>query len=907
MTKVYFLDSRDKTVKEKMDFNSYAILAKHLVVLASVDSVKEYMSPLWTQLDELLVQNIIDCTAADMNNFCQKTGNFLTAISHEMDTATNDKLSTLEALIDDLSRRLLVACIESSVVYKDKSFGLLVLAKQLLNDAEKADGLVYPTQQTLALLMGGPENTTNPLISFYMSFVAQQLKVGNKKESQELWAVLINKIDTMFTTSGYELRGANALVLILEHIQTEHIVLDSSFRNEKFDNIVKVSLLVKLNQVAIVIPRPVLESICALSLKHHLSFSLLSDETAVEVIRTLESNLIEFNTHQFIDTKAHALLEPSVQTLKTTLSSLVILQKVFETSDIATKFIDISPSFICELFDAMFVTTVHDFDEELEEEDEQLALNISLKSSACWELVEKLIQANKTWTKLLLERLRESILNIHYSASPSDSVQRFKKLLAMDQENAMSVVVSTESKWKELAFSCLGQKTNTFLELGITNVYAGISVEELTDDEGELVPVPYDIYGLSSFGRFALFLGEYLATSSSMTFPDWLMRQLVVTSIACEQGLSCPSICRIWESKAIEGVRAFVQSLQQSFSDYLNSLITSCVGNSVSEWNQALLDTVQGKNSSSNRLIDFIAQLMLVKEDDTTLTLSAELLQRTLQKMIVVLNWQVSDLEKWLGLLKPEAHELDLLNKVAVLRALKNELSSTETYKHYQSDLASKLSGVQSFEKLDYDISDPDLKKKANWSVLCLLNASSLKVGAFNIPRQRLMYLMQSIRPLTQRTEDEDYSSEQQKARIQAQWAQLLKHLADSIQDVSGSHWELLVQCCFEWVTFADTTQPEEVLAVYHALTLFRFLYDLADDHEDLESIMKDHMVSMSSSLLKLMAKEEEYLKLHPKDQKYNQVRLMYQTLLSELLESIPETILIDNDYFKNVSLHTAL
>jgi hypothetical protein len=237
---------------------------------------------------------------------------------------------------------------------------------------------------------------------------------------------------------------------------------------------------------------------------------------------------------------------------------------------------------------------------------------------------------------------------------------------------------------------------------------------------------------------------------------------------------------------------------------------------------------------------------------------------------------------------------------VAILTAFKNNISATDSYKHYQSDLASKLSGVNSFEKLDYDVTDPDLKKKVNWSVLGLFNASSLKVGAFSIPRQRLMYLVQAIRPVAQQ-EDVDYSSEQQKSRIQAQWAQLLKHLANSIQDVSGSHWEFFMQCSFEWIAFADTTQAEELAVVYHALDLFHFLHDLADDHEELEGIVKDHMASISSSLLQLVAKEEEYIQLHPR---HNQVRLVYQTLLSDLLEYIPEQTLIENDCFKNVSYY---
>jgi hypothetical protein len=38
--KVYFFNPKDGPVNEKLDPNGYAIIAKHLVVMASVESVK---------------------------------------------------------------------------------------------------------------------------------------------------------------------------------------------------------------------------------------------------------------------------------------------------------------------------------------------------------------------------------------------------------------------------------------------------------------------------------------------------------------------------------------------------------------------------------------------------------------------------------------------------------------------------------------------------------------------------------------------------------------------------------------------------------------------------------------------------------------------------------------------------
>jgi hypothetical protein len=278
-------------------------------------------------------------------------------------------------------------------------------------------------------------------------------------------------------------------------------------------------------------------------------------------------------------------------------------------------------------------------------------------------------------------------------------------------------------------------------------------------------------------------------------------------------------------------------------------------------------------------------------------------LQRVLQKLTILVEWPAEELEKWLPLIKAEASELNLLIKVAILVSFKNILSDTDAYKHYQSDLASKLSGVSKIEKLDHSLDEENVKKN-NYSVLALLNASSLKYGAFDIPRQRIMYLIQGIRPMLQSEEDDyDFSSDQQKSRVQAQLAQLLKHLAESVQDISESHWEFFLQCCFGWVACADASQPEELLVVYHALDLFHTLYILSEDYEELHDAVQDHLSIMSKSLLDLMAKEEEYLREKKEDVAFSKSRLVYQTILSELLEHIPEKILIDSDCFTNVSI----
>ncbi|KAI8637415.1 hypothetical protein BD408DRAFT_424529 [Parasitella parasitica] len=917
MIKVFFLSSRDNKINDKLDVNSFAIIAKHLVVLASVDNAnKDCMRIFWANLDELLVQTVVDCGSVaaraplDMQIFCQKTGSLLSAISNEISATDNSKYDNLKAFTNDLAKRLLLASVESSLVHKENSFGLLVLANKLINvySVMETKGLADATEQLLGLLADGPESMCASLASYYVTFVT---KLESKPESAQLWNALMNKLSDMFNKDGLELRSANTLVLVMEQIHAENITLDASYHCDALDNIVKSCTLIKLNEAAIIVPRPVLESIVSLSLKHHLAFGILSESCATTIFKTLESNLYEFNRHQYIDKSTHALPEPAVQVLKSALSTLSILQKIVDNKDYAIALTKISGNIVCELFDAMFVTakTLHEEEEQAKaEDDEELSLQISQRASAVWDCLAAFALVNETGLQSnLLERMRQSVTDIQYSASPSDSVGRMKKILAtVPSSTCISTILGTEQDWNALSSTPIGQNTTGYLSLGLVDIYASLSVQTLVDDVGELRPITYDIYGLSSFGRFALFWGEYLLdTQARREFfshgnHDWVIRQLMIACIACEQGFLVPEVCRVWESKAIEGVRVFVQSANQVLSEWLTEALLEV--DDVSSWNDNLIQSIHGnKAENQDRLMSFIAQLALNQVSHTP-ALSAQLLQRVLQRLVILRDWKTADAEKWIPLIKAESDQIDLLSKIAILIAFKGILDKTDSFKHYQSDLSSKLSGISSLEQLDYDLTDPDLKKKRNWGLLALLNASSLKHGSFNIPRQRVMYLIQGIRPLLS-DENSDFSSDQQKARIFSQLAQLLKHLSESVQDISGSHWEFFLQCCFGWITLADTTQPEELLVVYHALDLFKTLCLLSEeaDNDDLRAAIQGLMPTLSKSLLQLMTNEQKYLQQQKRDEQ-NQARLVYQTLLSDLLEHIPDKTLIESECFADLN-----
>jgi hypothetical protein len=459
-------------------------------------------------------------------------------------------------------------------------------------------------------------------------------------------------------------------------------------------------------------------------------------------------------------------------------------------------------------------------------------------------------------------------------------------LVSIPNKDAYSLLLGDETDWCKLS-APFHQYTDDYLALGISDTYAAISLETILDED-ELMPVSYDLYGLSAYGRFTLFLGELLTMDQGVRQEvmggkhDWMIARLWMAAIACEQGLLVPQLCRIWNVSAAQGIDAFVNHLNTIFVDWFGSLIAGIAD--ISAWNQQLLDAIRG-NESHDRLVSFILRLKNVEK--SLLALSSHLLQKLFQKLIVLCDWQVTDLEKWLPLLKVNADELELPVKVAVLISIKSELSEASSYIHYQSDLASRLSAAKSLEQFDGE------EPTQFWSLLVLLNASALKMTGFSIPAQRLTYLIQAIRPFILES-DHDFSSSHQEARVKAQFGQLLEHLATSIQDVSGSHWDFFLQCCLAWVACADTAQPDELIVVYHGLSILKTLQQLGLEVDEIHEILQEHLPTMGTFLLDLMTKESKA--------KPAKGRRVYQTLLSDLVLHIPDTTLLSSDAFHDVS-----
>ncbi|KAI9471976.1 MAG: hypothetical protein EXX96DRAFT_622161 [Benjaminiella poitrasii] len=838
MIQSYFLSIKSF---EKLDLNGYAIIAKHLVVISSAEQISSLVT-FWSQLDDLLVQTLVDCgtkltkTPLDMDFFCQKVGHFMTALSYEISQRSKQTKDD-DLQIQDLTKRLLLTSIESALVHKRWAPHLLVLAQQLVVLLDRVD-MTKEVERLLSLLKlpEGNETLWAAFAGFYVTYV------GRDDEGSMLWTALMNTLRELLNdTSELTLSGAQLFVLVLQQGPKKE-----GTRCDALDAILEQTWHRLLQPESTNLGRPLIANMlsAAFSQPH-----LFSETTTKETIHSMASVLTDYNRQQE---------DVSTSLLETTQTILNILQNS------STGLLEVdSDEWIGPVFDAMFVVSP-----------------IAESANAVWDLYKNHAKSDR-----LVERVKQSMTDVQYAASPSDNVRRIKTLLTTYPDTVtVDIILGTEQEWRTLAGSLL-LSTND-LTLTLTDPFVGLMLNDNIKTDSE--SVTYDLYGLSEFARLAFCWGEYLFSSDNEMHHVWLMRQLMMTVVRCEQGLMSSGLqCGLWQTKAVEGVRTFVQTMLSVFTAWLSRHAGSI--DDVNTWNTQVLKTVEDHtaiDSVNQPLLRLVVEFMVTTTDSDEI-MTAHVLQLVLQQLVVLLDWPVEAMAQWIPFLKPADRRLSLAHKMAIVKSFKSSLNEEPGFVHYQSELASRLSNISQLKDL-----------KTHWDDVVLLNASVLKHGALNMPRQRLMYLVQSLRPLLASLkdsddDDDDDTSSRTKALLQAQLAQLLKHLAESIPDVSGSHWDDFVDCCFEWIAFADTLDAEELVVAYHGLDLLRTLMSM----DFVEEVIAERMPVLSKCVLDLVAKEVDY---YQQTTAVNKARMVYQTLLADLLDFVPEKSLIEHcdEYF---------
>ncbi|KAI9263195.1 hypothetical protein BDA99DRAFT_559751 [Phascolomyces articulosus] len=888
--------------EEKSSTKLMAILAKHLTVLASAQSVKDSMTQFWNELDTFIVQTVIDCSVprgytSSLDSFCRNVSKFVAEVRSQLDEKS-EKQSTLYSKMTDLVKRLIGASFTSSLVYKDKSPTLLLLANHAIKnywdclDESSLKEIIEQTKILLSLLTEDSQSTLESLSSVYVGLVS---RISDSSEACGLWNLAIQKLSSI---EGNNCQQAKALVAFLEQLNNSN-----NYQSNELDTMFEKYMIIQLDSSTKYIPENILQHLGTIGLKLHLLNPLFSEQTFNNVLVSFHKKLQQFLK---LTKSADKVI------LGTALSILVILENILENRETACKLLDNKAfhGITTEVFEMMYINAE-------DGEDVDCRKIIARAASTVWNMIST-STANKDESyrsrlfKPILLHLKDSITDVTRSESPSGILNRVDKLISsfyavgsQGFKEAMVILLGDANSWEALR-EPFTQYTSNLLTLTITDKYVGL-IKTPPVDSDELMPVSYDSLGLSAYGRLIFSVAEYIVQIGPDEFFDgnnreWVMRHLTLSSIECQHGLDVPGCSRIWNSDVVGStpiVLEFLQRVNYIFDYRFESVMVSELGHS---WYTILYSAITNQSNSSSTndnqdFLSFVANLILPSsvEDETTIidAMSGVLVESILSKLVVQIGLKSDALPLWLKLVKAEATELKLPIKVAILNAIKTEFSQESDYKTLQSEITSKLSGISSLDEFG------DNEGKA-WKLLVLLNATSSHHGdAISIPSQRLMHLVLTIRKWFDDDSSLDDLEYHQRTRVLIQLAQLFINIAKSVKDVSGGQWDFFLERSYEWVTYSDPELDEELPFIYYAAQLFSTLKKLAyEGIVDLFAALDDQAPQYYETLLKLFTKEGEFA-LSTASTK---PKIVYQELLADLIEDVPSSVLFESSDISEIS-----
>ena len=456
--------------------------------------------------------------------------------------------------------------------------------------------------------------------------------------------------------------------------------------------------------------------------------------------------------------------------------------------------------------------------------------NCRLEQDGLYLPVEATSAAEQAWSVLLnaggerlvgetLETLTKFVTNTTIRPSPVELATVASALLESAPTSSLSLAnfVISEDGFTSLRTRVNLNPPSPSLAIGSPLV----SQAEEEDDSAKAYP-DADGAGLTSYARAVLALLDVAARDTRWVRRNmWVLPHvLLVADVARDELAVAGSTTSVFGKGAPEEVLSRVVAA----ADGLGSYVLSAVSNELPEgWHQAAVLHLRAKEApptapdALTAVLDGLARRGRVQEEVYARRAFLTVLQATLRYT----EGTVVDAERWLAWGQNLAEGMDLT--CAVLLAIKSTLLETPRYERYQNELASVLSGVA-----------PSAANQRGLGLLRVLLASAPPPDApvIFLPQRRAMFLIQQVQAWI--ASDSDLADE-----VHSLVAELFVHLAPIVQDMSGSHWDLVFDIVESNLETASWDEEATLGALYHSCRLLGLVKDLAGANAELRATVK--------------------------------------------------------------------
>ncbi|CAG8707712.1 28909_t:CDS:10, partial [Gigaspora margarita] len=795
------------------------------------------------KLQSLIVNVINDVTILNpdpklednFKEFCQRLADFFIAISSTAKTENKQEISNaimdmISVLVEDVFCISLSKCKEIN----GRSVGLCLLLSNLSKNfisifltrtASKQALKSFLSNTIFDIVKTAPITCLNYALDLFVSCLTCSAELP---EAQYNWNKLVQSFLEIETFES-KLDGLYLLISKVLDVNTS-----ASF------------LVGQLNEYLIILSNQLLyqqvESTTRTKIENLLCIvflfkgSLLTSETKLKVLNNLTKAIISCANWYYI-------AEDSVVSNEVALSVLRIFAKLFKDEEFIEFFLysDMLPV-SGQIFELTFISPHEGFNTEVIKDIQQFAQD-------CWDRIALASRSHLREVAIInvSQQIKSSLLNIHYSASPTDFALRVKKLCSFceDDLKLQEIIESfhiEDEIWRELSKPFLSP-IDPSLSI-VDPMVLPLNSDQQNNLQNNLQTtaiVAYDSYGLSVYGRLGLFLIELIHkigidyffignhekllkmdTKDNIPYSNCnriILELLLIYVLCTDIRRSCKSDHHLWDAFNVEesdyrGFKAFLEDVHLIVKNYTLQMFQNEQLDIKSILN-SLNTTMNSHNIPHTATSSLLCEAVKRSHGDNS-GYWARVLHILCSEIFNAASVSFNQAEGFLDVIKSES--MNLVTRMAFVLSLKTFLGASTKYKDFQNDMAVKLISLDPMEIF----SEKSLESNNGLTCLCLLITSTSKDDELFLSPDTSIKLLMRIQEW-RNTIDLNIWSKPVFAQIHILIAKLLYSLVITIQELYGSHWNFIFELLQYWLQ--ETSQLE---LLYEAICIFCRLNSIA-------------------------------------------------------------------------------
>ncbi|KAG0268629.1 hypothetical protein BGZ95_002394 [Linnemannia exigua] len=479
----------------------------------------------------------------------------------------------------------------------------------------------------------------------------------------------------------------------------------------------------------------------------------------------------------------------------------------------------------------------------------------------------------------LTDHIRDCIQNLQRFTSPEDLAGQAQKLADLlnltdisDRFGLLSAFFFDKDHWNSLykTLAATGaHQSLVMLDPVVEAYYADTKANHVVAQE--YPNIRYDSFGLSAYGRLALFTYELLKKEDVMvslflSFPEtmtWVMDELLKVRQGCLDAFQTPSS----EAGVFYSPNLHKDSNDVVFRTLLRELgtmATSWITLALEEgWESQLIEVLAKGPQAAPKADDdddeesgcspvYFAREALLEQDGFKERVLSDVVHALAQSDSSDIS--SANAKGWCQLLKSESLPLSISTGLVI--ALRKRLENTNEFTNLLNQWV-----TTPVRPNELTVQNTETIRRLSLLVAALMGPTD-EEPSINLPQLRAMNLLQSIRRWISDAEVLQTFDNQNELLVHSLVLRLLRALAFQVQELPGAHWEMMfgqITTVFEGLSEIDST-PFGMVALERACRLTLTLIDLGQEEADIMNAWDEHSEGILVRAMRLIGREESTL-----------------------------------------------